>query len=391
MNRQAISEIFLTRAFSRPHKPIEISSAAVPKVLMIGPSLQEEGGIGTVSRLIVDNLKDLNVRHISSWNNLPGSTKLPSKNLVVRDFILAWLKLVWELLFGRVDILHFHMAERGSTWRTVVFAVTAYAFNKPVVIHTHGAEFKIFYEELPLLGKKLIRWVLRRAKYLIVLSKGWQKYYVECCEVPQDKTIVLYNPVEYPASIPEKDAGEPIKLLFLGKINQRKGIYDLLYSFAAFKQNSSVITKLLIAGSGEVEPTKKLVEDLGLSQDIEFLGWITPKQRNELLAQTHSFILPSYNEGLPMALLEAMSWGLSIITTPVGGIGEVIKDRENGLLIEAGNLQELTDAISLLVSNSSLRIDLSQKAREKAAEFCIDNYIQSLSQIYRNTLKLCWN
>ena len=387
MNSQGISESSLIKDSLKPHNAIKISTVWTPKVLMIGPSLQEEGGMGTVSRLILNHVKDLDIDHIASWNNLPGSIRLPSKLQVIQVFFLAWIKLFFELLFNRVDILHCHMSERGSAWRTMIFATTAYAFGKPVVIHTHGAEFHLFYEQLSHLSKQLINWVLQKTSYLIVLSQSWRNYYVSSCQLSPDKVIVLHNPVEYPIVAPSKDDSQPIKLLFLGKINQRKGIYDLLNSYAAFKQNCQIPAKLIIAGSGEIELTLKLAEKLGISQDINFLGWINSTQKNELLAQVHGFVLPSYNEGLPMALLEAMSWGLSIITTPVGGIGEVIKHRETGLLVEPGNIEQLTAAIRLLVSDNSLRSTLGFNAREKAAEFGIDNYSDSLSSLYFKALE----
>lgn len=387
MNSQGISESCLIKDSHQPRNAIEASTVWTPRVLMIGPSLQEEGGMGTVSRLILSHVKDLDINHVASWNNLPGSIRLPSKLRVIQVFCLAWIRLFAELLLNPVDILHFHMSERGSAWRTMIFATTAYAFGKPVIIHTHGAEFHLFYEKLPKFSKQLINWVLQKTSYLIVLSESWRKYYVFNCQLSPEKVIVLRNPVEYPIVAPSRDDSQPIKLLFLGKINQRKGIYDLLNSYAAFKQNCQIPVKLIIAGSGEIELTLKLAEKLGISQDLNFLGWINPVQKNELLAQVHGFVLPSYNEGLPMALLEAMSWGLSIITTPVGGIGEVIKDRETGLLVEPGNIEQLTAAIRLLVTDHSLRSTLGVKAREKAAEFKIDNYTDSLSGLYFKTLE----
>jgi glycosyltransferase involved in cell wall biosynthesis len=376
MNRQGIAELSLTAVVS------------TPRVLMVGPSLQEEGGMGTVSRLILNYVKELDIDHISSWTNRPGSTQLPSKIQVIKTFVLAWLKLIVELIFERVDVLHFHMSERGSAWRTLILIGTAYVFRKPIIVHTHGAEFHLFYETLPQLGQKLINWMLQKTSYLIVLSESWQNYYISRCQLNPNRVIVLHNPVEYPAIANKKEEAQtPIKLLFLGKINQRKGIYDLLKSFANFKQNCQISTQLLIAGSGEIESAIRLAEELKIAGDIDFLGWINPTQRNQLLSEAHTFILPSYNEGLPMALLEAMSWGLSIITTPVGGIGEVIKHQETGLLVEPGNITQLTEAIDSLVTDKSLRLTLGTNARAKVSQFSVENYSHSLSEIYWKALE----
>jgi glycosyltransferase involved in cell wall biosynthesis len=377
MNRQGIAELSLTAVVS------------TPRVLMVGPSLQEEGGMGTVSRLILNYVKELDIDHISSWSNRPGSTQSPSKVQVIKTFVLAWLMLIIELIFERVDVLHFHMSERGSAWRTLVLTGTAYVFRKPVIVHTHGAEFHLFYEKLPQFGQNLINWMLQKTSYLIVLSESWQNYYISRCQLNPNQVIVLHNPVEYPAIASRANKQKeqtPIKLLFLGKINQRKGIYDLLESFAKFQKTTSIPTQLLIAGSGEIESAIRLAEELNIAGDVNFLGWIDSTQRNQLLSEVHTFILPSYNEGLPMALLEAMSWGLPIITTPVGGIGEVIKHQETGLLIEPGNVTQLTDAIRLLVTDNSLRLTLGMNARTKVSQFSVDNYSHSLSELYWKAL-----
>ena len=354
----------------------------LPRVLTIGPSLTEKGGIGRVSSLIVDRVPRAKLNHISSWNNVPNSSRLPNKLTVTYYFALAWLRLVERLWNRKLDILHCHMAERGCTLRTAIFASTAYAFNIPVIIHTHGAEFQEFYQALPPRLQQELTRIFQRASCIIVLSESWQKYYVEQFQLPPHKVNLLYNPVECPADLTPKDDTQTFKLLFLGQVKPRKGIYDLLDSIAAIKNRWGITIKLLLAGDGEIAAVVKKAEKLGIVEDIEVLGWIDLEEKNRRLQEADCFVLPSYNEGLPMALLEAMSYGLPIITTPVGGIGEVITNDENGLLVQPGAIEQLTNALRLLISDRDLRLRLGNNAMIKAREFAIDKYTDSLSTLY---------
>jgi glycosyltransferase involved in cell wall biosynthesis len=94
------------------------------------------------------------------------------------------------------------------------------------------------------------------------------------------------------------------------------------------------------------------------------------------------FILPSYNEGLPMALLEAMSWGLPVITTPVGGIPELVISGTNGLLVNPGDIAGLSAALQSLVASEQLRLQLGNAARATVMPFEIGKYFSQLASVY---------
>lgn len=357
------------------------------RVIMLGPSLQEQGGMGAVSNLIIESAtSEIEFQHISTWNGT-RMTKLES----LRVFCLAIAKLSWLLLQQKVDLLHLHLSERGSAWRNSVLIFIALLFNKPVILHAHGAEFHTFHAQLKPIFRKFLNWILQKSTYLIVLSESWRRFYISHCHIPEQKVVVLHNPVDFPQNLPTKDDHEQFKLLFLGKINQRKGIYDLLKAIALIKTELSHQIKLIIAGSGEIDETLNLAQKLGIEEKVDFYGWVNREQRNQLLAQTDLFLLPSYNEGLPMALLEAMSWAIPVITTPVGGIGEVIVHTETGWLVEPGDSQQIKTAIEFLLENLDLREQISQAARNKVAAFSIQKYSISLSKLYKDAIKICKN
>jgi glycosyltransferase involved in cell wall biosynthesis len=152
--------------------------------------------------------------------------------------------------------------------------------------------------------------------------------------------------------------------LFLGLLGNRKGIFDLL---PAFKQASEEMPnlRLRIGGNGDVDATRVCVRTLGLENSVCLLGWISGSVKDQELHRADIFVLPSYNEGLPMSVLEAMAWGLPVVTTPVGGIPELIENRVDGLLVRPGDIGDLREALVSLAADRALRHRLGCNARER--------------------------
>ncbi len=347
---------------------------------MLGPSLEEKGGMGSVQTLILKtHPDDIEVQHISTWDGTP-SKYLQIHRLKV--FIWGLMLLLGKLFQGEVDLVHFHLAERGSALRMSLITIIATAFRKPIIVHAHGCEFHLFHAKLPQGIKQLLNWMLQQCTYLIALSESWKNFYVTNCGLTAEQVVVLPNPVAIPDKVPDRANSNKLKFVFLGKINKRKGVFDLLQAFAELAPEQREKSQLILAGSGEVEQVRSLAESLNLKEYITFPGWIDTARRNELLSKADVFVLPSYNEGLPMALLEGMSWGLPVITTPVGGIPEVVTHNENGLLVNPGNVQQLAEALQSLIESESLRLDLGSAARKRIAPLDVRIYVSSLFNLY---------
>ncbi|VXD11291.1 Glycosyl transferase, group 1 [Planktothrix serta PCC 8927] len=355
------------------------------KVIMIGPSLSEQGGMGTVETLIMNaGYTGFTIKHIATWN---GKSSSFAKLNQVKVFTIAFLTLLGYFSQNEVDLVHLHISERGSIVRKGIIALTCLVARKPFIFHAHGCEFHEFYEALPQLIQKLITALFRRSACLIALSESWRNYYLETCHLSPEKVIVLNNPVILADEWQKDPHPEKLKFVFLGKINKRKGIYDLLRAFANLKPDYRNKVELVLAGSGEVEEAQNLVTQLGIQEQISFPGWLDQQQRDKLLGESDVMLLPSYNEGLPMAILEAMSWGLPVITTPVGGIPEVIEQGKTGLLINPGDIEQLTEAMQSLIENPSLRLSLGLAARKKVEPLSIEYYSQDLFNIYHEIIQ----
>jgi glycosyltransferase involved in cell wall biosynthesis len=170
--------------------------------------------------------------------------------------------------------------------------------------------------------------------------------------------------------------------LFLGRISKLKGVFDLIQAFSRLSTGQRRSLKLLLAGDGDIEQAKLLVEQLQLADHVIFLGWIDANKRNALLSKADIFALPSHTEQLPMAILEAMAWGVPVITCPVGGIPDVVVSGKNGLLVPPGNVKQMADAMQSLVDDPSLRRSLGLEAQRRATEFDIRHYVMQLEKIY---------
>lgn len=355
------------------------------KILMLGPSLEEKGGMGSVESLILDSSPvELQIQHLTTWDGEPSR-----QSSLHRLKVFTWALIIFlgKLLQRQVDVIHIHFSERGSALRMSILTLIAMAFRKPVITHAHGCEFHTFHDELPQGMKQVLNWILQRCTYLIALSESWKDFYINNCDLTAEQVVVLPNPVEIPENVPERsNSHKKINIVFLGRIGKRKGVFDLLEAYAKVAPEQRKKSELILAGIGQVEQANHLAERLYLKEHVAFAGWVDSAKRSELLSQADVFLLPSYNEGLPMALLEAMSWGLPVITTPVGGIPEVITHNETGLLVNPGDVQQLAEALQSLIENESLRLELGSAARQRVAPLDVKIYSRSLSELYFSSL-----
>ena len=345
------------------------------QVVMLGDSLTHNGGIATVEHLILKHmLPTVTIHHIATHQSGSVAYRL-------RLFSGGLIKFIGRLLTHQVDLVHIHIADWGSVPRKVLIAIVALLFRKPIVMHTHGAEFHLTYKALPELGRSFLSRLFQRCRWFITLSKSWQNFYIHELELAETQVVVLPNPIELPEQVPNRSQNSNLTLLFMGKIGQRKGTFDLIQSFAQLPSTDRQI-QLWLAGDGEIEHAKALVAQLNLGERVQFLGWIDAEQRNQLLAESDIFVLPSHNEALPMALLEAMAWGLPVVSCPVGGIADFVCSGQNGLLVTPGEPKQLSAALQSLIANERLRITLGQAARQTVASLDVQHYVLRLEQIY---------
>ena len=295
-------------------------------------------------------------------------------SLLARLFIAlrAYLKLLSMLLGRRVAFVHSHMAMRGSFWRKRAFNATARWFGVPVIAHLHGSEFKDFYRALPIPRQRQVVQEFERCARVLVLSDSWAEFVRGIA--PRAHVQVLPNYVSLPSSPGTGGNPRSVTGLFLGLVGQRKGVFDLLPALAkAIEQVPPLI--LRVGGNGEVEKARALADALGLADHVAFPGWLSGEAKRLALAAADFYVLPSHNEGLPMSLLEAMSFGLPVIATRVGGIPELVRDGVDGLLVAPGDVEALAMAMIRLARDADLRQQMGRAARERVASNYSDTVV----------------
>lgn len=346
------------------------------EIVMLGDSLEHHGGIVTVEKFILQYISaEVKIQHISTREDGSAIHK-------ISVFAKGLLALSLRLLSKKTDVVHIHMADWGSVFRKAVITIIGLILHKPVLIHAHGPEFHLTYNSLPRWMQKCLSLIFRSCQGFIVLSNSWKNFYVTNLGLETERVFVLPNPVCVPDKIPDRLDSNKVRLLFSGRVGQRKGAFDLIKAFADLPAEQKVRAELIFAGDGDIEQGIALVNSLNLANHITFVGWLNSDKRDKLLKNSHIFILPSYNEALPMALLEAMSWGLPVITSPVGGIPEIITANKNGLVVTPGDIQQLTAAMQLLIENHNLRETLGQNARSSILGFDVKVYCDNLLDMY---------
>lgn len=341
------------------------------RILTLGPDIYIKGGISAV-------LKSYSEIAYSPFNfektTVEGSI-LP-KALILLGL---YFKLPYYIFFRNISIVHIHSASGRSFIRKKMLIDYLSLFNVAIIFHLHGAEFQVFARKY---GTQKIKKTLSKCKKVVVLSQEWEKFMKE--EIGHDNTMIINNIVPFPntAGLPPKAKNAPMELLFLGVIGARKGVFDLLNIIATNKQYYKDKIMLRIGGNGEVKKLKQFIETNKLSSFVEFVGWIGGKEKIELLKSCDIYILPSYNEGLPISILEAMSYGKAIVSTRVGGIPSIVKNNHNGFLTEPGDLEGIKKAIDHLLENKEDTRTFGERSLMMSKQYLPDSVLEQLNRLY---------
>jgi glycosyltransferase involved in cell wall biosynthesis len=239
-----------------------------------------------------------------------------------------------------------------------------------------------FDRECGPIRRAIVRAAFRNADLVLVLGPQWRHDVLRICSAAKIEILPNGVPLPSPSDIQLTGSDLEPRIATLGRLGHRKGTFDLLRAFSRVaKRHPSA--RLVCIGDGEIQESRTLAEELGIEATVEFPGWLAADEAREQLCRATIFALPSYAEGLPMALLEAMSYGLPVVTTPVGGIPAVVSHGETGLLVGPGDVEGLASAISELLGNSDARARLGQAARVLVStEYSLDAVLRRIRRIY---------
>lgn len=347
------------------------------KVLMIGEYFKHNAPGGMAAVLASYNEYFENMQFIPTWRN---------GNILVKIWyaVYSYVFFIWYMLFVRsVKIVHIQGAAFASFERNVFFVKVGKLFGKKVVMHMHCADFESYYN--PSKHKQRIVDTINACDLYLVLSDSWKQYF-ESIGVKSNIIKVLNNTITPPVTKRVKRSTDILNLLYLGVIGQRKGIYDILNALKDNKEMFEGKVVLRIGGNQEEEKLQACINEYGLQGMVKFEGFVSGEKKIECLNWADVYILPSFNEGLPIGILEAMSYRHPIISTPVGGIPEVVKDGVNGIMVNPGNVQEIAKAISAFVGDKKLVEEYGMHSIELVKPYLPETVFATLSEMYSHLI-----
>lgn len=344
-------------------------------VVMVGTSLGAPGGMTSVVRTYRDFgfFKDWNVTYLSSYEK-PGLT---TQLLVVFRALSSFLAL---LLGRKVALLHVHSASRGSFWRKSIFCALARGFGVPYVFHIHSGEFPVFVrQECASWARRWVTHTLRKAQCVVALTETWRAEIESLA--PDSSVAVLGNPVVSPESIPVREL-PALRVLFLGRLREKKGVFDLLEAIPEVLESVPRAT-FVLAGDGDLDGVAERAASLGVSHAVLLPGWVDGPAKDKLLAEAGTLVLPSHFEGLPVCILEAMAVGVPVVASSVGGIPDVLEGGTCGHLVKPGDTKGLAAALVCVLHDEAgaelLRVRAYQRARDT---YSVPAIFNGLAAIY---------
>jgi glycosyltransferase involved in cell wall biosynthesis len=341
------------------------------KVLMVATSRTTKGGITAV---------------LKAYENCPFWKTYQVRWLETHADGHLVVKLWWAVkayigalfLVPRYEIIHIHLSEVPSLMRKIMIFLYAKLWRKKIIVHFHS-----FSPESTINGRFrcVYLFVFKRADAVVVLSESWKKWMKQYLQIA-DNVSVIFNPC--PDKVPVSGA-KTNDILYAGALNQRKGYLDLIHAFMRIADDNPD-WRLILAGNGGDEG-KMLVDEADLSDRILFPGWVNGEQKAKLFSSASIFCLPSYAEGFPTAILEACSYGIAFITTPVGGIPDLVVDGENGLLFTPGDIDQLKDKLQFLITHADARERLGLAAHNMAiGVFSLQSTNKAIENLYNSLL-----
>jgi glycosyltransferase involved in cell wall biosynthesis len=325
------------------------------ELLIVGPAGHSTGGVARYiaqqQRYLPENVTG-SVYDIATPN---GEGPVWFLGAALRSLVLAF-RFPFR---SPPDVVHVHTSHYFSFYLSAFYTLfTAYVWDRPVVLHTHGSSFDEFVTTDSLPVRQLQSWVFDASDAVVVLSEYW--YDVVGRRAPEEKLVVLPNAVSADEYTPAVDV-DPPHLVFVSNHIQRKGIEEFVAAVRELSERTPLEFEVTICGSG---PLSDLSSELAAEYDhVRYLGYVDEPTKREVLCDGSIYVLPTYAEGLPIAILEAMAAANAIVSTDAGGIPDLVGP-ENGLTVTAGDVGDLTDSLADLIQSPERVREMGQTNHE---------------------------
>lgn len=336
-------------------------------VLVIAPSRKTRGGITSVVRLYEQHEFWYDFGCYWLETHIDKGFRLKSWY-----FLKSWISFFF--LIHDYRIVHIHFSEPPSAFRKLFFMFPARLLGRKIILHFHS-----FSPETTINGKYsvLYKWMFNHADAVVVLSNYWKERVASIMHT-QKRLFVIHNPARYTNHSTNRSS----TILFAGTLCKRKGYNILIEAFFHICRWHKDWT-LVMAGNGEIDAGRKLAKDLNIADRVFFEGWVDGIEKDRLFRSASIFCLPSYAEGFPMAVIDAMSYEIPVISTPVGGLLDIFSENEDLLMTQPGAILELAMKIDMLILSPDIGKKLAKSAKNKLKKhFDINLIAAKLTGLY---------
>ncbi len=358
-----------------------------PKVLVIGP-VGAMGGMATSMRLQLGSELARQYKMIPLDNSKRTPPDRPLSQGVGSQLGLLW-KLIRLLGRHRPELVHFHTCSGLTFYRTIVDMLIVRLYGLPVILHIRGGRFEEFLNGRTAIGRRVVRWALVSADSVIALSPVWAERLLAFD--PRISVHVVANGVPLPETPTQHRPTARIRIAFVGTTQRAKGVDDLIEALSRLPRQTRLRIEVRIIGPDpgrRIEELQALAEQCGLSERVVFTGKLDSEEVKQELRRAAIFTLPSYAEGLPNALLEAMACGLPAVVGNVGAVPEVIDHGVSGFLVRPGDIEQLSTLLGKLIRGPALRQKMGRAALKRVRQdFGLPKVARLLDVLYQQLLK----
>jgi glycosyltransferase involved in cell wall biosynthesis len=314
----------------------------------------------------------------------------------LRDLV-ATFRLAQLIRRERPQILHTHTAKAGTVGR--VAALLAGSRRPPIVVHTfHGHVLRGYFGPLRSLFFRLLeRWLASRTTALIAVSPQVRDDLVSLGIAPRERFVVIRLGIELDERIaPGQDGraesrrylgipGDRFAVGWIGRMTAVKRTDDVLLAFKSLRETGVEATLCMVGDGPDRAGLEQRAHELGIVRDTLFLGY--QEDVAPFYAAFDALVLPSSNEGTPVSVIEALGAGRPVVATRVGGVPDVVRDGEDGFLVEQGATDELAERLGQLARDPALRERMGKQGRERVLpRYAVERLVDDVDRLYRSLL-----